>query len=354
MQVRVIGQSDFAAWDRMVEDHPCGCVFQTSAFRRVIAETFAHCRPIYLALVDDDGAFKAGLPLFLVKSWLTGTRLVSLPFVNYSDPLVRSTEELELLFDRALAIYNEERASYIEIKARNSTEVLNGFESVTPVVHHKAHWIDLTVGLDRVWRGLHKTAVRQRIRRSEREGIAIRSAVSEHEVRTFYQILVMTRKRLGLPPQNYGFFQRTWDYLEPTGQADVLIAERADQIIGGAVVFLDKNTLHVSYVASKTEYWPLGVDQALFWNTIQMAVHKGCSVYDIGMTSLFDEGLLTYKRRWGAVEVNAPCFYYPEPRGVSSLNDKRRLSHRIMTMMWQKLPGPVLQMGGKVAYRHLG
>ena len=102
MKVEIVSEEEEQAWDRMVEEHPFGTVFQTSFFKKVIAETFPQTKPYYLALVDQKGDMRGGIPIFLVRSWLTGTRLVSLPFVYYSDPLVRSTEEFALLFDKIL------------------------------------------------------------------------------------------------------------------------------------------------------------------------------------------------------------------------------------------------------------
>jgi hypothetical protein len=223
-----------------------------------------------------------------------------------------------------------------------------------PVFYHRTYWIDLTVGIEEVWKNLHKTAIQQRVRRSEREGIRVRRAASERDVRAFFEILLGTRRRLGLPPQNYGFFARIWQYLVPAGMADVLVAEIDGGTIGGVLVYTFKDTLGVAYVASRIDYWPLGVDQALFWKTLQMAVEKGFKVYDIGKTSPHAEGLMTYKKRWGGQELETPCFYYPGLKGVSSYNDERRLSHRIMKLAWQKLPRPAARLGGRFVYRHLG
>ena len=132
------------------------------------------------------------------------------------------------------------------------------------------------------------------------------------------------------------------------------VAEIDGGTIGGVLVYTFKDTLGVAYVASRIDYWPLGVDQALFWKTLQMAVEKGFKVYDIGKTSPHAEGLMTYKKRWGGQELETPCFYYPGLKGVSSYNDERRLSHRIMKLAWQKLPRPAARLGGRFVYRHLG
>ncbi len=353
-QVRIITESEDQAWDNMVKEHPYGCVFQTSAFRKVICETFPHTKPFYLALVDADGNMQGGLPVFLVRSWLTGTRLVSLPFTFYSDPLVQSREEFERVFAAVLGIYREEGAAYVEIKARAATALLEGAEILTPVFYHKIYSIDLTAGLDEVWKTLHKDCIQRKIRQAERSGVEVRLAGSEGDVVSFWNLLVKTRRRLGLPPQNYSYFRNMWRYLTPAGLTDFLIAEKGGEMVGGINAFRLGDTVHLGYVANQTRYWSLGVDQALLWKLIQIAIDDGCKTLDLGKTSPFADGLITYKRRWGARESEAPCFYYPRPRGVSSLNNEQKLSHRVMTIAWRRLPGPMLRLGGRFAYRHLG
>jgi len=354
MRAQFIEKEQEQAWDQMVENHPFGSVYQTSPFKKVIAQTFPQAKPYYLALVDQRGNIRAGIPLFLVKSWLTGTRLVSLPFVSYSDPLVRSSEEFQQLFEKILDLYTKEGASYIEVKVRNSTSLLKREEMLKPVFYHRTYWIDLKHGLDYVWKNLHKTAVQQRIKRSEREGIEVRSATSENDVRLFWKLLVETRKRLGVPPQNYSFFQNIWRYLKPLQLTDFLVAELNGEIIGGLNIFRLRDKLYMGHIADKTQFRPLGVNHALTWRAIEISIQSDCRIFDIGKTSPYAEGLITYKKQWGAQELETPCFYYPHLKGVSSLNNEKKLSYRIMTLMWQKLPNPMLKMGSRFAYRHLG
>lgn len=354
MKVEIVSEKEEQSWDKMLEKHPFGSVFQTSYFKKVIAETFPQTKPYYLALVDQKGNMRGGMPIFLVRSWLTGTRLVSLPFAFYSDPLIQSKEEFEQLFATIMRIYKEEEASYLEIKVRDSTMLLRKFGFLTPVFYHKTYFLDLTEGLDNIWKKLHKDCIQRKIRRAEKNGIMVRRATSEDDVLSFWRLLVKTRKRLGLPPQNCSYFENIWKYLAPLQLTDFLIAEIGSEIIGGINTFKFKNTVYLGYVASKTEYWPLGVDQALLWQAIQASADGGYEVFDIGKTSPFTNGLITYKKRWGAQELETPCFYYPCLKGLSSLNNERKLTHRITTFMWKKLPDSILKMGGQFAYRHLG
>jgi len=98
----------------------------------------------------------------------------------------------------------------------------------------------------------------------------------------------------------------------------------------------------------------LGVNQALYWKALQIGIDDGRKIYDIGKTSPFAEGLIAYKKRWGAQELETPCFYYPCLRGVSSLNNEEKLTYKLMTFMWRNMPDWLLRIGARFAYRHLG
>jgi len=354
MKVVVIDGAREESWDKMINEHPLGSVFQHSSFKKVIIHTFSHTKPYYIALIDRNGGITAGMPLFLVRSRLTGNRLVSLPFVYYSDPLIRSKEEFDQLFTKVLEIYKREKASYLEIKAHNSTALLERVNSLVPVFHHKTHFLNLTGGLDGIWGSLHRTCIQQKIRRAEKSGITIRNAISEEDIVSFYRLLSKTRKRLGLPPQKYDYFKNIWKYLGLLKLTDFLIAEKGGEIIGGLNIFKFSNTIYLGHIGSDARFRNLGIDQFLIWKAIGVGIQGSYKLLDIGKTSAFSSGLATYKNRWGAVEQEAPSFYYPCQRGIASHNNEKRKSYKIMSFVWQNIPDRLSRIVGRFVYRHMG
>jgi len=354
MKVVVIDGVREESWDKMINEHPLGSVFQHSSFKKVIIHTFSHTKPYYIALIDRKGDITAGIPLFLVRSRLTGNRLVSLPFVYYSDPLIRSKEEFDQLFTKVLEIYKREKASYLEIKARNSTALLERVDSLVPVFHHKTHFLNLTRGLDGIWGSLHRTCIQQKIRRAEKSGITIRNAISEEDIVSFYRLLTKTRKRLGLPPNNCDYFKNIWKYLGLLKLTDFLIAEKGGEIIGGLNIFKFSNTIYLGHICSDARFRNSGIDQFLIWKAIGVGVQGSYKVLDIGKTSAFSSGLATYKKRWGAIEQEAPSFYYPCQRGIALYNNEKRKSYKIMSFVWQNIPYRLSRIVGRFVYRHMG
>lgn len=354
VDVWTLEQAETQGWNDMVAAHPMGSVFQHTAYGKVISMTFKQTRPHYLALRDADGRLRGGLGIFLVKSWLTHDRLVSLPFAFYSDPMVKSQEELAVLTDAILTLQKGTRARYVEIKAHRGVSLLEGGGTFSPVYYHRTYYLDLVDGPDALWKGFHRTGVKQKIRRTEADGIAIRPAESLADVRTFYELLVEGRRRLGLPPQNREYFERLWKILVPLDLASFSIAEKDSRPVGALCSFMFKDTVFLAYIGVVEEFNPSGVGQGLWWDAIQKAARDGYRYVDLGKTSPHAEGLSTYKKRWGAVEMEVPALYYPSATGSATYYDEGHKSHQLARKLWRGMPTGLSRVLARMAYRHMG
>jgi CelD/BcsL family acetyltransferase involved in cellulose biosynthesis len=354
LEVKTLDQAEAGGWNAMVAQHPMGNVFQHTAYGRMLLATFKHIEPYYLSLVNAAGAIKGGLGIYLVKSWLTHNRLVALPFAFYSDPMVGSSDELKMVFEGIVRLFRRTRARYVEIKAHRSIPLLIEADKMTPVYYHKTYFLDLADGLDALWDRFHRTGVKQKIRRAESSGIVVRPAAGEADVRTFYGLLTRGRRRLGLPPQNWEYFQNIWRHLVPLKMASFTMAQKDGRTIGALCSFLFQDTMYLAYIGTLEQFQPEGVGQALWWDALQNAARDGCRYVDLGKTSPHDEGLITYKTRWNAVEQEVPSFYYPCPTRSAMYYDASSKSHQWARKAWKAMPTVVARLAARAAYRHIG
>src|SRR5207249_8091872 len=102
-----------------------------------------------------------------VRSWLTGRRLVSLPFSDHCDPLVQESEHVEELSRALKRERDEHRWNYIEYRPFSAEPIMKGFESFKRLCIQK---LDLRPDLEQLFHGLHKDSTQRKIRRAEREG----------------------------------------------------------------------------------------------------------------------------------------------------------------------------------------
>ncbi|HIC90929.1 MAG TPA: peptidoglycan bridge formation protein FemAB, partial [Syntrophaceae bacterium] len=68
-------------WDDYVCKSNSSTFYHMIGWKKVVEKTYGH-KPIYL-IAKEDGVIKGILPLFLMKSMLFGTKLVSVPFAPY-------------------------------------------------------------------------------------------------------------------------------------------------------------------------------------------------------------------------------------------------------------------------------
>src|SRR5262249_34229934 len=136
-------------------------------------------------------ALQNGIVLCRVSSWLTGTRLVSLPFADHCEPLVEGSEAEE--FGRSLREQcDQDRGQYVEI--RPLSESLPEGLGLIPSRSFFFHTLDMNASREELFQRLHKDSIRRKIQRAEREGLVYDCGNSPELVDEFYRLLLVTRR----------------------------------------------------------------------------------------------------------------------------------------------------------------
>lgn len=342
-------------WDEFVAAHPRGQIYHLSGWKTVLETCFPHIRGHLLAAVEGPGhRIAAGLPIYEVRSWLLGTRLISSPFATISDPLTDGPAGLAPLIERAKGIAEANKARAIEIRASEAGPCFegSGFGEARYYVHHV---IDLSLPLDALWKRFHRSCVRQRIARAGSSGIEIRPGRDRSDLRVFHGLLAMTRRRRSLPAQPYRFLEALWSVFSPDGRIRLLLAEREGRAAAGLLLLVFRDRVTAELLGSDDSFNAASPVHALFWSAIQWAHGEGYRIFDLGRTSPANSSLLEFKGHWGASAKELPQFFYPPSlaSGVSGFETswKYRLAK---AMTSPKVPRPVYDRMGSLIYRHLG
>ena len=88
-------------WENFVDRHPQASVFHGRGWLEALWRTYGY-EPVVYSTDSPSGELTNGVVLCRVNSWLTGRRLVSLPFTDHCEPLVQDASDRTSLF-RALA-----------------------------------------------------------------------------------------------------------------------------------------------------------------------------------------------------------------------------------------------------------
>lgn len=331
-------------WSEFLRRDPRASIFHTAGWLQALKLTYEY-EPVAYTTSASGAALTDAWVFCRISSWLTGRRLVSLPFSDHCDPLVNSAEHLEEL-SRALRRERDDHGwNYIEYRPLTVQLATDGFESSETFCFHK---LDLKPDLDHLFRGLHKDSTQRKIRRAEREGITCDEGRSEPLLDQFYYLLVLTRRRHRLPPQPRNWFSNLASSMG--NHLKVRVASIQGVPVASILTLRFKSTLMYKYGCADDRFFRLGGMQMLLWRAIEEAKESDLQEFDLGRSEFSDQGLIMFKDRLGAARTS-----------VSYLRNPVGLRHGFLTAHHSSrkgflfyIPGGFLTSCGKLLYRHFG
>lgn len=341
-------------WDRFVEEHPFGWFHHLSGWKKVLENSFKHMKGHYFVRMDESGNnIRAALPVFQVNSWLTGNRIVSIPFSSLCDPFISDSDDMLDLLQAVISFSNEKKSTYIEIRTLFSSPLISSVQ-LTPVNHYKHHYLVLDREPELMKKCFHRSCVRQKISRAVKSYLKCIMAGNLDDLKDFYRLHVMDRKRLGLPPQPYVFFQSLWDEFFPSKQVSILLAKKDDESIAGILLYKYKDRVSAEFAVINEIFRGFSPNHFLFWEAIKSSYEEGFKIFDFGRTSSFNKGLMDFKRRWNTKMIDLPQFYYPKRVTEKISINNTSLKYRFVRKLCRNVPDFMFPTIGKFIYRHMG
>lgn len=330
-------------WPEFLEGHDSSSVFHTPAWLSALYHTYGY-KPIVFTSSSPDADLTSGVPFCFVNSWVTGRRLVSLPFSDHCEPLVGSEEELLALLAFLKAERERESWKYFELRPeRRSFPSACCSDYSTRAFY--IHRLQLQEEPDRLFRSFHKSCVQRKIRRASREGLVYEEGRSERVLRKFYSLMVLTRRRHCLPPQPIRWFR---NLIRSFGeQLKIRVVSKDDQPVAAILTLSSKKQMVYKYGCSDDNANKLGGMPFLLWRTIQDAKSFDMVELDLGRSDPNQTGLVTFKDRWNAERCNLTYYRYPcdSPKSV--------ISEQIRPVL-ARVPLRFLAAMGRLSYKHFG
>lgn len=210
MALDIVNPLDYPGWDDLLQTsaagrsnpEPCACsrtpsFFHSAAWARVLHEAYGY-KPLYFTEFSGD-RLSALIPVMEIRSLLTGTRGVSLPFTDYCEPVVPDGESFEGMMGRLIGHAEKNRWDSVEIRGGVR---MPGDIPVSSSYH--GHLLDLSRGEENIFSRL-RDSTKRNIRKALKEGVKTAFCNSMEAVKEFYRLNCITRKSHGLPPQPFFF-----------------------------------------------------------------------------------------------------------------------------------------------------
>ncbi len=334
-------------WNEFVEAHPAASVFHTPSWLEALRLTYGY-EPVVFTTSPPQSRLTNGIVFCRISSWLTGRRIVSLPFADHCEPLLDNDDASQELIDFLRALINESRWKYIEIRPRNSTLLrpLSGHEKGSSFCFHV---IDLDAPVEALFSNLQKSSIQRSIRRAEREAVTCEKGRSEALLGKFYGLMLKTRRRHKLPPQPISWFRNLITCLGE--RLTIRVASKNGEPVASILTLSHRGTLVYKYGCSDERYHNLGPVPFLFWDAIREARENGLHEFDLGRSDLTNPGLIAFKTRLGAKASTLEYVRFSAAQSAPAVEDRGMyMAKRLFSCM----PDGLLTTAGKLLYRHIG
>jgi serine/alanine adding enzyme len=339
MEVLLCGDNDKLEWDSFVESMSDGTISHLYGWRRIIAAAYNH--KSYYLIARRNGKIHGVLPLVWVKSLVFGNSIASMPFQDYGGILSDDRDAERILLQRALSLKQELRADCLELRHLNTVPADRGKIRRNKVTLT----LDLSMGSEKLWKTF-SGKLRNQIRKAEKCGL--QTAVGGIELlNEFYPVFAANMRDLGSPVHSFNFFIQVFS--EFGDKARLLVALDNGKTIGGLLVLFFKNAAIVPWASSLRECFSKCPNNILYWNILQDACSRGCTVFDFGRSTI-GSGTYNFKLQWGAkpIPLNWQLFDNTDTPEIESISEDPK--YKMAAAVWKHLPlafttyvGPVIR-----------
>jgi CelD/BcsL family acetyltransferase involved in cellulose biosynthesis len=335
-----------ARWDDLVARHPSATAFHRRGWLEALKKTYGY-EPFVLTSALSNEQLHNGIVACRITSWLTGTRLVSLPFADHCETLFSDAGENLLLSNRLVEECTRQHCKYLEFRPLHTpTDLGNEFQ---PSESFYFHELDLGPSIEQLFKGLHKDSIQRKIRRAEKEQLSYEVGRTDEIIESFYNLLLMTRRRHHLPPQPKTWFRNLAEHMGEAVQ--IRMARKNGVPIAALLTLRHRSTVIYKYGCSDEAFHQLGGMPFLFWKLIEEGKATGAERIDFGRSEMENEGLIAFKDKFGTTKRVLTYYRYPRSKkhNAHAWGDSG-LARRFFSI----LPDGVLSVAGKVLYRHIG
>lgn len=343
--VHVIDPLRDPRWAEFVSRHPSSSVFHTPQWLEALQRTYGYTPVVYTTSAPA-APLSNGIVLCQIKSWLTGRRMVSLPFSDHCEPLLDSPSAAAGIGEELKNAVDNGKWKYVELRPMSQ---LPDFQDAIQSPACYLHMLDLRPGLEDLFRSFHKDCVQRKVRRAEREALVCESGNSEHLLQAFYRLMIHTRRRHQLPPQPIQWFRNLAACMGERLQ--IWVAFKDGNAIASILTLRHGNVVVYKYGCSDTASQNLGGTPFLFWKAISDAKAAGLTCMDFGRSDADNPGLIIFKDRWGAKSSQLTYLRWSQKKAAATVGER---SSGFVGRVFALMPDAMLQATGRILYRHVG
>lgn len=249
--------------------------------------------------------------IFALIKGLTGPKIVSLPFSDYTCPRLSGAQALQ---SHLQAIQREFPQFPLVVKISMNNLEEKDLSALGPVAEkgslHRVQ-TSTTVQLDKQMAG----SFRRGMRRARSRGLVFGTSCSFQSLKDFYSLFYNLRmEKFGLIPQPFSFFERVFEEFIRKGRGFFTEVWKEDRLVASALVLQYGRGLYYKWGCSSKEHLIDRPNNLMFYELLHLAQRQNYEFVDLGLSDVkVNRGLIRFKKSMGGVESPIYTFkYYPE------------------------------------------
>ena len=334
-------------WSEFSEAHSKACVFHTMGWLKTLHATYGY-EPVVFTTSAPGATLTNGILFCEVKSWITGKRLVSLPFTDHCEPLCEDPGDMHSILECVAQESKRNGSGYVEIRPLSGD--YSDKAGLCVDQEYRIHLLDLRPEPNSIFAAFDKSSVQRRLRHAEKEALTYEEGTSTELLEKFYKLLIRTRRRHSVPPQPIAWFRNMLAMCE--GKAKIYVASHCNVAVASILTLSHNGTVIYKYGCSDERYHKYAGTVSLFWRAIRDAKESGAHTFDMGRSETDNPGLIRFKSNFGAENLALSYWRSPQaPRETNALWNRMKGSGANIVA---HLPDSMLIALGRVLYRHAG
>lgn len=328
-----------AAWDDYVYRHPASSLFHLTAWKRVIERTFGF-ESRYL-LVQQDGAIRGILPLFLVSNVVQGRTLISTPFAVYGGVCSDDEQTADSLRAAACQMAERDRVQHVELRepwpisdSRFQTKEL-----------YVTFELDLPPTADELQRGFPRDT-RYMIRKAVKNGL--QAVWDKGQLDIFYETYSHSFHNLGTPVFSKKLFQIVME--EFGEQCELTAIWHGQKALAAVLSFRFRDWILPYFGGSLIEGRPLAANNFMYWEVMKQALESGVRHFDFGRSKL-GSGSYAFKTQWNMRERPLPYQFYLVKRKTMPNFSPANPKFKLAISAWRAMPFSLTKVLGPMVVR---
>lgn len=342
LNLEVVNPLEFESWDNLIIKSKQYSFFHSLAWAKVLVESYKY-KPFYI-IVRKNNELSALIPFMEVRSF-TGRRGVSLPFSEYSNPIIDGIDPQELL-NGIIKFGKKCKWQFLDIHGGEEL-----FPGVAPSTSYYGHLLELAPDPNRTFLKF-RDSTRRNIKKATELGVTIQMSSSLQSMHQFHHLHCLTRKRHKLPSQPFYFFKKIHENIISKKLGYIFKASFQNQIIGASIFFHFGNKVIFKFGASDLEYQHLRMNNLIMWEAIKWYAGNGYDSLFLGRTNIDQDGLRRFKSGWGTDEFVIKYFKYDLANNSIAIRTNKfdLVSH----LVFSKMPVLASRALGALLYKYFG